>query len=145
MPPEFNPSAAAPDWGWWIVLYFFVGGIAAGAYFIAALMELFGDEGDRGAIRTAHLLAFPLVVVCGLLLIVDLGHPERFWHMLFESARLPRPMFKLWSPMSVGSWGLLIFSGFAFVSFVDALLSRAGSRVVHRGAVGKIWAALGSL
>ena len=40
--------------------------------------------------------------------------------MLIESNTF-RPMFKYWSPMSVGSWALLIFGLFAFVSFLGAL------------------------
>ena len=32
-----------------------------------------------------------------------------------------RPMFKYWSPMSIGSWALTIFGIFAFVSFLGAL------------------------
>ena len=146
MPPEFFPDPPPPDWGWWIVLYFFVGGIAAGAYFTAALLELTGDPRDRDAIRIAHYIAFPLAVICGLLLIVDLGRPERFWHMIFQSGRFPLPSFKFWSPMSVGSWGLLIFSGFAFLSFVDAILSRRRERrLVHHGALGRAISVLGAI
>jgi formate-dependent nitrite reductase membrane component NrfD len=68
----------------------------------------------------ADYLAFPLVNVCGLLLVVDLGRPERFWHMMIQSETL-RPMFKWWSPMSAGSWGLSAFGGFSLVSFVAVL------------------------
>ena len=42
-----NPFVADPEWGWWITFYFFLGGIAAGAYFLATLIELFGQEVDR--------------------------------------------------------------------------------------------------
>ena len=40
-----NPQsgvALAPHWGWYIVLYFFLGGLAAGSYFIAAMLDLAG-------------------------------------------------------------------------------------------------------
>ena len=47
--------------------------------------------------------------------------------------------------MSVGSWGLLIFSGFAFVSFVDALVTRGRARLLHGSAIGKLWSAVGSI
>jgi rifampicin phosphotransferase len=39
---------------------------------------------------------------------LDLSRPLRFWHLLLESNTW-MPMFKLWSPMSVGSWALLAF------------------------------------
>ena len=114
---------AAPDWRWLIVFYFFLGGIAGGAYFLAALIDLFGRSTDRPLARLGYLIAFPLVLVCGLLLIVDLSRPERFWHMLIQ-AKTFRPMLKLYSPMSFGSWGVLLFGGFSFLSFLGALAER---------------------
>jgi protein NrfD len=116
----YDPFVADPDWGHYIIWYFFLGGIAAGAYSVAALVGLFGEEADRRAVRVADYLAFPIVNVCGLLLVVDLGRPERFWHMLIQSETF-RPMFKWWSPMSAGSWGLSSFGAFSFVSFVAVL------------------------
>ncbi len=115
-----DPFVAAPDWGQYIIWYFYLGGIAAGAYAVATMIGLFGEERDRRAARVAEYLAFPLVNACGLLLVVDLGRPERFWHMLIRSETF-RPMFKWWSPMSAGSWGLSAFGAFSFVSFVGVL------------------------
>ena len=117
---ELNTSVADPGWHGLIIWYFFLGGIAAGAYVMAALADLYGDQEDRSGVRVAYYIAFPLVSVCGLLLTVDLGRPERFWHMLIQSNTL-WPMFKWWSPMSVGSWGLSAFSFFSFASFVGVL------------------------
>jgi formate-dependent nitrite reductase membrane component NrfD len=126
-PPPSTLFTAAPQWEWLIVFYFFLGGIAGGAYFIAALIDLFGRPWDRPLARLGYFVAFPLTVVCGILLIVDLYRPLRFWHMLLESQTL-LPMFKWWSPMSVGSWGLLLFGLFAFLSFGGALSDRDGFR-----------------
>jgi formate-dependent nitrite reductase membrane component NrfD len=117
---EINPHVADPDWGILIVLYFFFGGIAAGSYAMAALADLFGDADDRRGVRVAYYIAFPLVSLCGLLLIADLGRPERFWHMMVQS-NTGRPMLKWWSPMSIGSWGLSCFGLFSFLSFAGAL------------------------
>jgi protein NrfD len=141
---------APPEWRWLIVFYFFLGGLAGGAYFIAVLMDLFGRPWDRALARLGYLVAFPLTVVCGILLIVDLGRPERFWHMLVESQTL-QPMIKWWSPMSVGAWGLLVFGAFAFVSFLAVLAEdgRLGWRGLARlrppGALGTLVALLGGL
>jgi formate-dependent nitrite reductase membrane component NrfD len=64
--------------------------------------------------------------------------------MLVQSARPPLPAFKAWSPMSLGSWALLVLSGVAFLSFVDAIVEAAQGRIyVHRGLLGRIWALLG--
>jgi formate-dependent nitrite reductase membrane component NrfD len=75
-------------------------------------------------VRLGYLIPFPLVGLCGLLLTVDLGRPERFWHMLVQSETF-RPMLKTYSPMSTGAWVVLLFSGCAFLSFLAALAERA--------------------
>jgi formate-dependent nitrite reductase membrane component NrfD len=145
MPPEFNPSFQSPDWAWWIVLYFFVGGITGGVYFAAAWLDLFGDGRDRVTMRLGHLLAFPLIIVCAILLIVDLGQPLRFWHMIFQSERFPMPILKPYSPMSLGSLILFLFGIIAFLSFVDALFFRG--RLFHGpgNPLGKILSVIGAI
>lgn len=115
-----NRFVADPEWHGYITWYFFLGGIAAGSYTMASLAALFGTDEDRHATRAAYYLAFPLVGLCGLLLIVDLGRPERFPHMLIQSNTW-RPMLKWWSPMSAGSWGLSAFGAFSFASFLGVL------------------------
>jgi formate-dependent nitrite reductase membrane component NrfD len=70
--------------------------------------------------RLGYYIAFPCVIISGILLTFDLTRPERFWHMLIESNTL-RPMLKYWSPMSLGSWALTIFGFFALLSFLGAL------------------------
>ena len=145
MPPDFNPSFQVPNWGWWIVLYFFFGGVTGGIYFAAAWLDLFGDALDRAAMRLGHLLAFPLILLSTAFLIVDLGQPLRFWHMIFQSEHFPLPMFKPYSPMSLGSAILFVFGLVSFLSFVDALLLRG--RLFHAPAnpIGKILSVLGAL
>ena len=125
--PSSTFFTSAPHWRWWIVLYFFFGGLAAGSYFLAAMIDVFGGRDDRPLARLGYYIAFPLVSLCGVLLIVDLSRPLRFWHMLIERNTF-EPMFKYWSPMSIGSWALLIFGGFTFLSFVAALAEDDGAR-----------------
>jgi protein NrfD len=111
---------ASPHWRWLITAYFFLGGLAGGSYFVATVMNLFAKSPDRRMVRLGYLVPFPLVSLCGLLLTMDLGRPERFWHMLAQSETF-RPMLKTYSPMSSGAWVLLLFSGCAFLSFLPAL------------------------
>src|SRR6266403_5089364 len=114
---------ASPHWRWLILAYFFLGGLAAGSYFLATLLDLFGKGRDRRLVHLGYLIAFPLVCVCGLVLTVDLGRPERFWHMLVQSETF-RPILKTYSPMSTGAWALLLFGGCTFLSFVAVLAER---------------------
>ena len=141
---EVERIVASPEWEWWLVGYFFLGGIAAGSYFMAALIELIGTEEDRELAKVSYYIAFPLVLVCTVFLILDLGRPERFWHMMLQSETL-YPVFKYWSPMSVGSWALAIFGALSSLSFVGVLAedSRFGlgrfsklARALHRGPIG---------
>lgn len=109
-----------PGWEWYfIALYFFVGGVSAGTFFIGSLIELFGLEKHRIISETAFYLAFPLIVVTPFLLIGDLGQPLRFWHLFFYQGL---PYINVQSPLSVGSWALLVFGGFAFLAFLDNLV-----------------------
>jgi formate-dependent nitrite reductase membrane component NrfD len=137
-----------PHWRWLIVFYFFIGGLAGGCYFLAVLIDLFGRASDRPLARLGYRIAFPAVIVCGILLIVDLGRPERFWHMLLQSETW-RPMFKSYSPMSFGSWGLLLFGVFASLSFLATLRPegrRAGlARLRPPHLLGTLVAVLGGL
>jgi protein NrfD len=127
-----NPQsgvALPPRWGWYVILYFFVGGMAGGLLAIAAGLELVGDARDQEAVRLAHRLAFPLIIVCALLLIVDLGRPDRFWHMVVMSHRVPYPIFKPWSPISLGTWILSTYGVVAFVAFLDTLADPPGRNI----------------
>lgn len=118
--PSSTWFSTPPHWQWYIVLYFFFGGLAAGSYFLAAIVDLFGTPEDRPLARLGYYVALPLVSICAVLLIADLHKPLRFWHMLIQRNTF-EPMFKPWSPMSSGSWALLIFGVFALLSFLGAL------------------------
>jgi protein NrfD len=117
-----------PHWRWFIALYFFIGGIAGGCFFLAALLHLFGRPGDRALVRMCYYIAFIGVVISGILLLVDLGRPDRFWHMMIQN-KTGRLMFKYWSPMSVGIWGLLFFGLFSFLAALGALYDDGRTRM----------------
>jgi formate-dependent nitrite reductase membrane component NrfD len=99
------PVLKAPVWRWEIIWYFFFGGLAAGCYVIASIAALFGSREDRAVARAGYYLSLLSVLPCPALLIKDLGRPDRFLHML--------RIFKVKSPMSMGTWGLVSFSFFS--------------------------------
>jgi formate-dependent nitrite reductase membrane component NrfD len=113
--------SAAPHWTWFIIPYFFIGGLAGGAYFLAAALDWFGRPDDRPVVRTGYYVAAVGAIASGLLLTIDLGQPLRFWHMLFQSENFPALMFKSWSPISFGSWAIFLFGLFATLSALGAL------------------------
>lgn len=130
--PEPIPSTFFTDpahWRWLVIGYFFVGGIAGGAFFIAALLDLIGRPTDRALARIGYYVALPAIVLGGIFLILDLTRPERFWHMLVQS-ETGRPMLKWWSPISFGAWGMTVFGLFAFLGFLRALAEDGYTRGV---------------
>src|SRR5262245_40399825 len=122
----------APGWEMLIVLYFFFGGIAGGAYFTAAIADNFGSARDSKVARVGYLLSLPLVALCGVLLIADLGVPFRFLNMMRT--------FKFWDPMSIGAWMLGVFGLFAFVSSALSFSSDAAKARLRRR-----WSLIGSI
>jgi formate-dependent nitrite reductase membrane component NrfD len=123
----------APDWEMSIVWYFFLGGIAGGAYFTAAIADNFGTQRDRMVARVGYLLSVPLVALCGLLLIIDLGVPSRFMNMM--------RVLKFWDPMSIGAWAVGVFGLFAFVSAVLSFSTSESTAAFRRklGLVGMLF------
>jgi protein NrfD len=147
MPDTFFTTS--PQWTWWIVPYFFIGGIAGGAMFLAALLHLFGRPQDRPVVRSGYYVAFAGAIVSGLLLVLDLQQSGRFWHMLIQS-NTGRLMFKPWSPMSVGSWVVLLFGLLSFLLALGAAHEEGRIRwrplrLLSAGALAGILAFAGSL
>jgi formate-dependent nitrite reductase membrane component NrfD len=134
---QVDHFAGSPHWTWYILFYFFFAGLSGGAYFIASLMRLRGDPADEPAARLGYYASFVALLPCPVMLILDLGSPLRFWHMMWNTTPgEPGLNFKWWSPMSVGVWALLVFSAFVTLSFLGALVRdrrRSSSTVRPRG------------
>ncbi len=88
-----QPVIKEPIWTWEIPMYFFTGGLAGAS---AGLGYLSGLRGNDVLARRAWTGALAGVALSPLFLISDLGRPMRFMNMF--------RMFKVTSPMSVGSW-----------------------------------------
>ena len=96
------PPVKAPHWNWLIIAYFFTGGLAAGSYIIATLADLLSK--DKALVRAGRYLSLVTGVISPILLMLDLGRPDRAHHMF--------RVVKLKSPMSTGSWALLMLGMF---------------------------------
>ena len=101
-----RPLLKAPVWTWEVPAYFFAGGTAGAAAVIAWIASVV--HGDATLARDARWIAVAGALVSPALLISDLGRPSRFLNML--------RVFKRQSPMSVGAWALVAFSGAAFAA-----------------------------
>jgi len=95
-----RPILKEPVWTWEIPTYFFTGGVAGASAVLSTAAKLTGNERLS---RAALYIGATADLVSPLLLISDLGRPERFHHML--------RVVKVTSPMNLSSWVLLVSSG----------------------------------
>lgn len=106
-----RPILKEPVWQPEIPFYFFAGGIAGGCAVLHGIARI---AGHRRLARTALYIGAAADVASPALLVSDLGRPERFLHML--------RVFKVTSPMSVGSWILVVSGGASNTAAVLELL-----------------------
>jgi len=97
-------------WGAILWFYLWMAGMAGGAYFAAFLADRFTGGGNKSALRLATYVGIPLAIIGVILLVIDLGQPLRFWHLFTQ--------FKVISPMSMGTWILLMWVGIAIVMVI---------------------------
>ncbi|MDB5313753.1 MAG: Polysulfide reductase, NrfD [Gemmataceae bacterium] len=91
-----------PDWHQLVVWDVFFNALTTGLFLVAAVGELALPEVFGPVAVWAYPAAFVLLLVDLSLLVLDLGDPLRFHHML--------RVFKLSSPMSLGTWCLTAYS-----------------------------------
>lgn len=95
-------------WGWEIPLYLFLGGLAAGVLFFAALYYLRGKENEfRSTVKIVPMIT-PFLLVIGLgALFLDLNHKPWFWRLYTT--------IKFQSPMSWGAWALMVVTPLSII------------------------------
>ena len=106
-----RPILKEPTWTWEIPTYFFTGGLAGASAVLSTGAKLTGHEKLS---KTALYVGAVADLVSPVLLISDLGRPERFHHML--------RVVKVTSPMNIGSWVLLVSGGASNTAAVLELL-----------------------
>lgn len=96
-------------WGLMIVIYLFTAGLSAGAMLTSNIALLRGgNEFERISRWGAYISPFPIALGTGMLLL-DLGSPFNFYQLFLT--------LQVRSPMSYGSWAILLFTGLSFIYF----------------------------
>ena len=108
-----RPIVKEPTWTWEIPTYLFTGGLAGASAVLSSAARVSGNE---KLARTALYVGAAADLVSPVLLISDLGRPERFHHML--------RVVKVTSPMNIGSWVLLVSGGASTTAAALQLLGR---------------------
>src|SRR6201996_5071308 len=99
---ENSPITKVPGWHGIIAWDALLNGMAMGLFLAAAVSELAAPAIFMRVAKVAYPVALALLLFDLVLLVLDLGDPARFHHML--------RVFKPGSPMSLGTWSLTIFS-----------------------------------
>jgi hypothetical protein len=113
-----RPVVKETVWGRDIPSYFFLGGLAGASSALAAGAQL---SGHAELARAAKVGAAGAISMSMAALVHDLGRPARFVNML--------RVFKVTSPMSVGTWLLVAYTPCSLAAAASAVagrLSRAG-------------------
>jgi formate-dependent nitrite reductase membrane component NrfD len=136
------PVIHGPHWKWLVIGYFYFGGISGASAAVAAFSRLYGGSSGAQLSRIATYVSFLSLLPCPVLLILDLGRPARFLHML----RAVRTS----SPMSIGTWGLTAFGFISAMMTSLQLLEDRSSRLgvrpsAARRAAGAVISPLGAL
>ena len=106
MNPNIDPYLHI--WHWHIPVYLFLGGLAAGILFFAALYTIMGREKEMPtAVKWATFIVPPALVLGLMALFFDLKHQLYFWQ-LYTTVRFE-------SPMSWGAWVLMFITPLSMV------------------------------
>src|SRR4051812_31330553 len=106
----------APAWHGLVAADILLNNLATGLFLVAAIGELAAPARFAAVASWAYPLALALLLADLACLVLDLGNPLRFRHML--------RVFKPTSPMSLGTWCLTAFSLFlALVVAVEAVVA----------------------
>ena len=97
-----RPMLKDVAWEWPIAAYFYVGGACGVATTLGAVAQLAAPNSMRSLIQKSRWIGTIGAIISSTLLVRDLGRPERFLHML--------RVFRMKSPMSMGTWILVVFS-----------------------------------
>jgi formate-dependent nitrite reductase membrane component NrfD/formate hydrogenlyase subunit 6/NADH:ubiquinone oxidoreductase subunit I len=104
-------------WGWEVSAYVWTKAIAAGAFLVPMTAGIFMDVSDTLKLVGA-IVAFIFLAITGVLLIMDLGRPDRFLNVLF------RPQFKSW--LSRGAYIITAYGGVLTVWLLASFLNFGG-------------------
>ncbi len=108
------------SWGFYIGNFTFLVGVAAAAVVLVIPAYVYDWKPIRQIVVYGELLAVSAIVMCLLFVFVDIGRPDRFWHLL-------PPLGHLNFPTSLLAWDVLVLNIYFVLNFavVTHILYRA--------------------
>ena len=101
------------SWGFYIGNFTFLVGVAAAAVVLVIPAYIYNWKPIREIVIYGELLAISAITMCLMFVLVDIGRPDRFWHLI------PGIGF-LNFPRSVLAWDVLVLNLYFIVNFVVA-------------------------
>ena len=115
-----NLSDMVP-WGLWIGIDFIGVGLAAAGFTIAATAHIFNARKYQSIVRPAILTAYIGYIIVIILLVIDLGKPQNFWH--------PLVMWNLHSVMFEITWCVICYSIILTLEFAPVVFEKFNLKV----------------
>lgn len=91
------------SWGWYIANFTFLVGVAAAAVVLVIPAYLYHYEPIKDIVLLGEIMAVSAVSMCLLFVTIDMGSPERFWHLIPKIG-----LFNL--PESILAWDVLVLN-----------------------------------
>ena len=99
------------SWGFYIGNFTFMVGIAAAAIMLVVPAYIYNMKSLKEIVVLGELLAISAIIMCLLFILVDMGHPELFWHMI--------PIIgKLRLGQSILAWDSVALTFYLLLNFV---------------------------
>lgn len=97
------------SWGLYIANFTFGVGLAAGAVMMVIPAYLYHDHDMHDVVLIGELLAIAAIIACLGFVTVDLGRPDRFWHLIPGIGRFN------W-PISMLTWDVIVLNGYLLLN-----------------------------
>lgn len=93
------------SWGVYIANFTFLVGVAAAAVMMVIPVYIYNNEELHDLVIFGELLAVAAILMCLAFVTVDLGRPDRFWHLIPGIGQFN-------FPASMLSWDVLVLNGY---------------------------------
>ena len=97
------------SWGVYIANFTFLVGVAAAAVIMVIPVYIYDNEELHDLVIFGELLAVAAIIMCLLFVTVDLGRPDRFWHLIPGLGQLN-------FPRSMLSWDVIVLNGYLLLN-----------------------------
>ena len=99
------------SWGFYIGNFTFMVGVAAAAVVLVVPAYVYHWKPIREIVIFGELLAVSAILMCLMFVMVDIGRPDRFWHLL-------PPFGRLNFPRSILAWDMIVLNLYLAINLI---------------------------